>query len=61
MFTFPEHKTVNPVARKHEIISSYDILSKSKTVIKSFDTYEEAKDYCKTHRGTYTIRYYVKD
>lgn len=60
MFEFPNHQKVNPYAAKPKVISAYEVISRSKTVIKSFDTYQEAKEYCETHRNSYSIRYRVE-
>lgn len=60
MFNFPKKVIVNPIAPKYEAVSAYDVISRTKTVLQSFPTYDEAKSYCDSHRGTYSIRYFVK-
>lgn len=60
MFRYPKMKSVNPFAKSNEVISAYEIISRSKVVLHRFDTYAEAKNFCDSHRGTYSIRYKTK-
>lgn len=60
MFHYPKLKSVNPFAKSDEVVSAYEIISRKKEVLKIFDTYAEAKNYCNSHRGSYSIRYKTK-